>query len=48
MRSFMKGFNALIPQNLLQIFDENEVEVCRNILLVVLPVLTTLIMLRRL
>ncbi|KAK3750287.1 hypothetical protein RRG08_015779 [Elysia crispata] len=26
MRSFMKGFNALIPQNLLQIFDENEVE----------------------
>ena len=27
MKYFMKGFNALIPQNLLQIFDENEVEV---------------------
>lgn len=26
MKYFMKGFNALIPQNLLQIFDENEVE----------------------
>ncbi|XP_012939741.1 E3 ubiquitin-protein ligase NEDD4 [Aplysia californica] len=26
MKAFMKGFNALIPQNLLQIFDENEVE----------------------
>ncbi|RUS88113.1 hypothetical protein EGW08_004166, partial [Elysia chlorotica] len=26
MRSFMRGFNALVPQNLLQIFDENEVE----------------------
>ena len=27
MKAFMKGLNALIPQNLLQIFDENEVEV---------------------
>eukprot|EP00106_Octopus_bimaculoides_P008727 XP_014776169.1 PREDICTED: E3 ubiquitin-protein ligase NEDD4-like [Octopus bimaculoides] len=26
MKLFMKGFNALIPQTLLQIFDENEVE----------------------
>lgn len=26
MRAFMKGVNALIPQNLLQIFDENELE----------------------
>lgn len=27
MKAFMKGVNALIPQNLLQIFDENELEV---------------------
>ncbi|PVD19538.1 hypothetical protein C0Q70_20027 [Pomacea canaliculata] len=26
MKAFMKGVNALIPQNLLQIFDENELE----------------------
>ncbi|CAL1526012.1 unnamed protein product [Lymnaea stagnalis] len=26
MKAFMKGFNALIPQDLLQIFDENELE----------------------
>ncbi|KAL8615914.1 hypothetical protein ACOMHN_034590 [Nucella lapillus] len=26
MKAFMKGLNALVPQNLLQIFDENEVE----------------------
>lgn len=26
MMSFMDGFNELIPQNMLQIFDENEVE----------------------
>lgn len=27
MKAFMKGFNALIPQDHLQIFDENELEV---------------------
>ena len=27
MKAFMKGFNSLVPQNHLQIFDENEVEV---------------------
>ncbi|KAH9492348.1 neural precursor cell expressed, developmentally down-regulated [Bulinus truncatus] len=26
MKAFMKGFNALIPQDFLQIFDENELE----------------------
>jgi hypothetical protein len=26
MMSLMEGFNELIPQNMLQIFDENEVE----------------------
>lgn len=25
---FLKGLNALVPENLLSIFDENELEVC--------------------
>ena len=28
--SFLKGLNELIPDNLLSIFDENELEVCEH------------------
>ena len=28
--SFLKGLNELIPDNLLSIFDENELEVCSH------------------
>ena len=29
VESFLKGLNELIPDNLLSIFDENELEVCK-------------------
>ena len=28
--AFLRGLNELIPDNLLSIFDENELEVCSN------------------